>query len=137
MDKLKHSEITGQIIKSFFSVYNTLGHGFLEKVYENALVMELRGAGLMVEQQRPINVLYKGSVVGDYFADLLVSDVVIVELKTADKIVSSHEAQLLNYLRATEIEVGLLLNFGRRPEYKRKLYTKEKKDLISALLENP
>lgn len=122
MDKLKHSDTTGAIIKSFYTVYNSLGYGFLEKVYENALVIELLELGLAVEQQKPINVFYRGRLVGEYFADLVVANVVIVELKTAAAISPAHEAQLLNYLRATEIEVGLLLNFGQTADYKRKIF---------------
>ncbi|MBK8466191.1 MAG: GxxExxY protein [Chloracidobacterium sp.] len=125
MDKLKHSDITGAIIRSFYTVYNSLGYGFLEKVYENALLIELREVGLIVEQQKPINVFYKDQLVGEYFADLIVSNTVIVELKTAVTISRSHEAQLLNYLRATDIEVGLLLNFGPTAEYKRKIFDNE------------
>lgn len=105
MSKLLHSEITGQIIKSFYEVYNTLGYGFLEKVYENALAFELRKAGLTAEQQRPIIVRYKGIAVGEYFADIFVNEIILVELKTTEKIVKAHEAQLLNYLHATEIEL--------------------------------
>ncbi|MEP7213053.1 MAG: GxxExxY protein [Acidobacteriota bacterium] len=135
MSDLKHADITGQILKSFFEVYNFLGYGFLEKVYENALTLELRRAGLTVQQQRPITVLYKESAVGEYYADLLVQDVVLVELKVAEHLALSHEAQLLNYLRATNIEVGLLLNFGPKPEHKRKLYTKDKKPLLSVLID--
>ena len=135
MAELKHSEITGEIIQAFYEVYNSLGFGFLEKVYENALTLELRERRLTVIQQRPIAVYYKGTVVGEYFADLLVNDVVLVELKAASKIIDAHEAQLLNYLRATNIEVGLLLNFGEKPDHKRKLYTNDNKPLLSYLFE--
>jgi GxxExxY protein len=121
---LKHSETTGSILKAFYRVYNSLGHGFLEKVYENALVIELKAAGLLVEQQRPIIVHYEGQVVGEYFADLVVDNCVIVELKAGESLARAHEAQLLNYLRATEFEVGLLLNFGAEPEYRRKIFSK-------------
>ncbi|HYJ92682.1 MAG TPA: GxxExxY protein [Pyrinomonadaceae bacterium] len=99
MSKLLHSDLTGQIIKSFYEVYNALGYGFLEKVYENALGYELRQAGLVVEQQRPITVYYKGIAVGEYFADIFVNNLVLLELKTAERIIDAHEAQLLNYLR--------------------------------------
>ncbi len=135
MTELKHSQTTGEIIRGFYNVYNALGFGFLEKVYENALALELRGGGLHVIQQRPISVHYKGVVVGEYFADLLVNDVVLVELKAASKIIGAYEAQMLNYLRATNIEVGILLNFGERPEYKRKLFTNDKKPLLSVLFD--
>jgi GxxExxY protein len=98
-----HSEITG---KAFFKVNETLGHGFLEKVYENAMRIELFRMGIKVEQQRNIKVFYDGIEVGDYYSDLLVDDLVIVELKAAESLCPEHEAQLINYLRATEVEVG-------------------------------
>jgi len=104
---------TERIIGCAFKVSNTLGVGFLEKVYENALTVELRKAGLAVQQQYPIKVWYEGIVVGDYAADLLVDDCVIVELKAASTIDPIHSAQCLNYLRATDLRVGLILNFGR------------------------
>ena len=122
MEALKHSETTGAIIKAFYSVYNELGSGFLEKVYENALAIELRSLGLAVEQQKPITVHYRDVLVGEYFADLVVSGCVIVELKIAETISRAHEAQLVNYLKATKYEVGLLLNFGKTAEYKRRIF---------------
>lgn len=118
----KHSSITEQIIKAFYHVYNTLGHGFLEKVYENSLALELRKRGLQVRQQAPIEVHYDGQLVGQYWADLFVAGVVIVELKVAETLVEEHEAQLLHYLKATDIDVGLLLNFGPKPQVKRKIF---------------
>ena len=124
---LLHQDLTDQIIKVFYKVYNALGHGFLEKVYENAIVIELERIGYRVEQQKPIKVFYGGQAVGDYFADLIVDELVILELNTADAICEAHEAQLLNYLRATEIEVGLLLNFGTKPQFKRKIFMNDKK----------
>jgi len=123
----KHAEVTGQILKAFYTVYNELGYGFLEKVYENAMAIELRKLGLSVVQQAPITVFYDGHIVGEYSADLLVEDKVIVELKAARAIADDHEAQLLNYLKATEYEVGLLLNFGPKPEQRRKIYDNELK----------
>jgi GxxExxY protein len=99
----------------------------LEKVYENALMFELLNSGLSVEKQKPINVFYDGKLVGEYFADLIVNNSVIIELKAAESIVEEHELQLINYLKATEIEVGLLLNFGKKPEIRRKIFTNEKK----------
>ncbi len=125
---LLHKEITSEIISAFYTVYNTLGYGFLEKVYENALVIELGKRGLKVQTQYPIEVYYEGKIVGKYFADLLVADTVIVELKAAEKLVDAHDTQLINYLRATQIEVGLLLNFGKEARYKRRVFsTKNKK----------
>ena len=119
----KHSELTEKIIRCFFKVYNTLGYGFLEKVYERALAIELRKSGLAVNKQVPIDVFYEGEVVGNYYADLLVESEVILELKATDGLVEEHEAQLLNYLKATNIEIGLLLNFGLKPVVKRKIYS--------------
>lgn len=118
----KHVELTGEIIGGFYAVYNGLGYGFLEKVYENALAIELRQRGLQVVQQMPIKVRYQGEVVGDYFADLVVNNLVLLELKAAKKLLDEHEAQLLNYLKATPYEVGLLLNFGPEPHNVRKVY---------------
>ncbi len=122
-----HKEITGTIIQSFYTVYNALGYGFLEKVYENALVHELTKLGLKVRQQMPIQVYYDGISVGEYFADLAVEDCVIVELKAAESLRPEHAAQLINYLKATEIEVGLLFNFGPKPEFARKIFTNDRK----------
>lgn len=117
-----HSEITDVIIKAYYLVYNELGYGFLEKVYERALLFELRSKGLMCESQIPIKIYYKGFEMGDYYADLIVENTVIIELKAAEVLVMEHEAQLTNYLRATDKEVGLLLNFGKKPEFKRKIF---------------
>jgi GxxExxY protein len=132
---LKHAEITGEIIKSFYKVYNTLGYGFKEKVYENSLALELIGSGLAISQQRPIEVFYAGVLVGEYFADLVVNDLVIIELKASVSLSEAYDSQLLNYLKATKIEVGLLLNFGQKPEYRRKFFTNDKKDLRTILLD--
>lgn len=121
--KLKHEEITSKILEAFLKrVYRRLGYGFLEKVYENAMVLELRQMGLTVEVQKKIEVYYNGEIVGEYFADLVVEGKVIVELKAARALADEHEAQLLNYLRATPYEVGLLLNFGPKPEFVRKAF---------------
>jgi GxxExxY protein len=126
--ELKHKEITDAILHAFFKVvYPQLGYGFLEKVYENALLIALSSAGLKVEQQAKIEVNFQEHVVGEYFADLLVQDRVIVEVKAAGRIAREHEAQLLNYLRATPYEVGLLLNFGPKPDFRRKVFDNELK----------
>lgn len=122
-----HSNITDSILKAFYKVYNSLGYGFLEKVYENSMRIELTKMHLTVEQQRKIKVYYANKQVGEYYADLLVNGLVIVELKAAESICEEHEAQLLNYLKATDIEVGLLLNFGKEPKFKRKFFTNDKK----------
>jgi len=123
-----HSDITSLIIKAFYNVYNTLGYGFLEKVYENAMMIELRKLGLECKKQVPLTVYYEEIKVGDYFADIIVEDKVILELKSAEGLVPEHEAQLVNYLRATETEVGLLLNFGKNPKHKRRVLTEEYKN---------
>ena len=127
----KHKDITDLIIRAFYTVYNTLGYGFLEKVYERAMVIELSKLGLKVIAQAPIVVTYDGQPVGDYNADLLVEDCVIVELKAIRTLAPENEAQLLNYLKATIHEVGLLLNFGPKPQIKRKTYDNERKGNLS------
>jgi GxxExxY protein len=121
-ENYKHSEITDIIIKAFYKVYNTLGYGFLEKVYENALLIELGREGLKARKQKRIIVHYDGFEAGEYYADIIVNDLIIIELKAAEFLCQEHEFQLINYLKATEIEVGLLLNFGRKPEIKRKVF---------------
>ena len=121
--EILHAEITDKILKAYYCVYNSLGYGFLEKVYENALYFELTSLGLKCERQKPIDVYYKNNKVGNYFADIIVENTVIIELKAAEGIVEEHECQLINYLKATEMEVGLLLNFGKTPQFKRKVFT--------------
>ena len=120
--QFKHQEITDKIIKAYYNVYNTLGYGFLEKVYENALMIELKSFGLSCVKQKPISVYFKENCVGEYFADIIVENCVILELKAAEALVEEHEAQLLNYLKATEIEIGVLLNFGKKPQFKRQIF---------------
>jgi hypothetical protein len=124
---LLHKNITDIILKSYYKVYNNLGYGFLEKVYENALLYELRNHGLNCEKQKPIKVYYEQIQVGEYYADIIVNECIILELKAAESIAEEHEFQLINYLKATEIEIGLLLNFGKNPEFKRKIFTNNKK----------
>ncbi len=120
-----HEDVTDRIINAFYKVYNSLGYGFLEKVYENALIIELTNLECKVEAQKNIKVYYNNEEVGDYYADLLVNGVVIVELKAAINISDEHECQLINYLKATNKEVGLLLNFGKKAEFKRKVFTND------------
>lgn len=108
-----HQELSAEIIKCFYKVYNTLGFGFLEKVYENALKIELVNSGSKVDKQMPITVSYDGQIVGEYFADLVVKRKIILELKAAETLCEEHELQLINYLKATDYEIGLLLNFGK------------------------
>ncbi len=114
------AELATQILKCAFSFHNSLGAGFLEKVYANALVLELRAQGHSCVQETPLQVRYRNAIVGDYLADLVVENRVLLELKASQALDSNHEAQILNYLRASGIRVGLLLNFGRpRLEYRR------------------
>jgi GxxExxY protein len=127
MTEYLYPGLTKKIIQCYFKVYNTLGYGFLEKIYENALMIELSREGLKAEKQKPIKVFYHDMMVGEYFADIIVADKVILELKAAEAIVPEHEFQLLNYLKATQIEIGLLCNFGKRPEIRRKILTNDRK----------
>lgn len=124
-----HTDLTDVVIKSFYKVYNQLGFGFLERVYQNALYLELVNTGLFIEAQKEIEVYYQNCVVGKYYADILVNDVLILELKAAECLVEEHELQLINYLKATEIEVGLLLNFGKKPEVRRKAFSNSRKKI--------
>ena len=119
---LLHEDKTEKIIQSFYKVYNELGYGFRENVYENALAIELQELGFQVDQQHEIRVYYHGRAIGEYYADLVVDNLIILEIKAARNLVEDHEAQLLNYLKATFFEVGLLLNFGVKPEFRRKAY---------------
>lgn len=122
-DNLLHADLTGRILECYYQVYNTLGYGFLEKVYETALMRSLQKAGLRVVRQVPVGVWFEGEIVGEYFADLIVKDRVIIEVKAVEKLCEEHDAQLVNYLKATRIEVGLLLNYGKRPEFRRRVFS--------------
>ena len=126
-DNYLHSEITSKILKAFFKVYNTLGYGYLEKVYENSMLIELRSMGLQCENQVHVKVFYEQHIVGNYKADLFVEKAVAVELKAASCLNPDNDAQLVNYLKGTEVEVGMLLNFGPVPDYRRKVFTNERK----------
>jgi GxxExxY protein len=117
---MKYEDITDKIIQSAFNVHRTLGFGFLEKVYENSLAYEMKLQGLTARQQIPLQVKYKDTIVGEYFADILVDDCIIVELKSCERVAKEHEVQLVNYLKATGLDVGLLINFGKSFEIKRK-----------------
>lgn len=121
-------EETDGIIAAFYDVYNVLGYGFLERVYQNALYQELKRRGFNCEVQYRIKVYFKGCEVGDYYADILVNGHILLELKAVDFLSHEHESQLINYLRATDIEVGLLLNFGLHPLVKRKIYANGRKE---------
>ena len=124
---LKHGLITDQILRVFYEVYNELGHGFLESVYHRSLALALKSVGLNVCSKVAIPVWFRGIQVGQFEADILVENCVLLELKAVRTLDSSHRAQLMNYLRATEIEVGLLLNFGEKPEFKRVIFDNLKK----------
>ncbi|HLF87353.1 MAG TPA: GxxExxY protein [Anaerolineales bacterium] len=127
----KHNELTDKIIAVFWEVLRELGYGFSEVVYENALVIALKSAGFKVDQQMKIEVFFRGYKVGEFFADIVVNDLVILELKAVQEILLEHEAQLLNYLKATTYEVGLILNFGSsRKKIKRLVYDNDKKNAL-------
>ena len=124
-NEYKHSDLTDLINNAAVTVYDILGYGFLEKIYENAMVIELQKKGLQVEPQKQLIVKYDGKEIGEYYADLIVADKVIVELKACTQLENIHYAQLYNYLKATGIEVGLLINFGHKLTIKRRaLYRK-------------
>lgn len=122
MDNILHQNITQEIIRIFYEVYNELGYGFLERVYQNALFYELKTNGFDVKAQHKIKVFYKEVEVGEYICDILVNDLIILELKAQEKLIEANEFQLINYLKATDYEVGLLFNFGKRAEFKRKIF---------------
>lgn len=126
--RLLFPEVGRRVLTAFYQVYNTLGFGFLEKVYENALVNKLKKNGHYVQQQVPVKVYYEGEVIGNYFADIVVDKRVIIEVKAAEALHEAHEAQLINYLRATSIELGFLVNFGEKPEFRRKVFTNDRKE---------
>jgi GxxExxY protein len=131
---MKHAELSQQIIDCFFRVYNQLGYGFLETVYKKAMLIEEKKLGLQVESEMPISVLYEGQLVGEFFADQVVEGKIIVEFKAVHSLLPEHSAQILNYLNATDLEVGLLFNFGPKPEFHRKSYDNERKKYIPPVL---
>ena len=120
---MKHQDLTAKIIECAYKVHNTLGFGFLEAVYRNALMIELLKTGLQSEKEKKIQVHYHNQLVGDYAADIIVENTVILELKSVKELHPAHSAQLINYLKATGIEIGLLINFGESVQVKRKIYT--------------
>ena len=128
MTEILHKELSESVIKVFYEVYNELGYGFLEKVYQNAMYFELKSQGFKVEAQKKIKVYYKDELVGDFLADLIINDTIILELKACEVLVKAHYVQTLNYLKATNVEIGLLLNFGERPEIKRLIFTNNRKN---------
>jgi GxxExxY protein len=126
-EELIPKELIDLILKHFYRIYNDLGYGFLERVYQNALYFALLDEGLKCEVEKPIKVYFDGRVVGDYRADILVEDCVILELKAVDEFNPAFDNQLINYLKATNIEVGYVLNFGKKPKYSRKVYSNTRK----------
>ena len=127
MKKFPHQELTKSIIGIYYNVYNELGFGFLEKVYHKALLIELRKNGYKIDSEKKVNVYYKNEVVGEYIPDVIIDEAVIVELKCVEYLTDIHENQLLNYLKATDCEVGLILNFGKDPQFIRKIFTNDLK----------
>jgi GxxExxY protein len=127
----RHSELTGKILGAFFELHKELGFGFSEKVYESGLEVLLTELALIVERQKDIFVYFHGKIIGEYKADLIVNGVVLLEIKSVEKLIDAHDAQLLNYLNATEFEVRLLLNFGRQAEFRRKIYDNPRKGSLS------
>ena len=127
----KHSELTSKILGAFFQIHKEVGFGFSEKVYEGALEILLKELSLTSDRQKEIHVYYHGQVVGEYKADMIVDGLVLLEIKSVEKLIEAHDAQMLNYLKSTEIEVGLLLNFGRQAEFHRKIYDNSRKGSLS------
>ncbi len=127
----KHSDLSDKIIKVFYEIHNELGYGFSERVYQKALGIALRQIGLKVEEQLPIKIYFRGQEIGEYFADMVVNDVILIELKAVGQIVEEHEAQLLNYLKSTKIEVGYVMNFGKSAVFKRKVLDNERKGSLN------
>ena len=124
-----HKQLTDEILHAFYQIHFKLGFGFLEKVYKNALYLELTTMGLKCETEKPINVYYNQKVVGVFYADIVVEEKVILELKAVESICKEHEYQLINYLKASNLEIGLLLNFGKKAELKRVIYTNDRKEI--------
>ena len=127
MKNYPHQELTKSIIGIYYDVYNELGYGFLEKVYHRAMIIELNKNGYEVEHEKKIEVFYKNEVVGTYIPDLIINKSVILELKCVEYLIEAHENQLINYLKATDCEVGLVLNFGKDPQFRRKIFTNDLK----------
>jgi len=129
VEKYKYKELTEKIINGFYTVYNELGYGFLESVYEKAMIIVLAEQGLNVKSQVEIDVFFRNQNVGIFRADLVINDSIIVELKAVKQIQDIHKAQILNYLKATKYEIGLLLNFGKKPRVKRYIFDNQRKEL--------
>ncbi|MFC6095976.1 GxxExxY protein [Flavobacterium qiangtangense] len=125
MKNFPHQELTKKIIGIYYDVYNELGYGFLERVYQNAMVIELKKRGYQVQCNKKLAVYYKMEVVGEYIPDIIINDLVILELKAVEYLTEPHENQILNYLKATDCEIGLVLNFGKDPQFIRKIFTND------------
>ncbi len=123
MKNFPHQELTKKIIGIYYDVYNELGYGFLERVYQNAMLIELKKRGFQVECNKKLIVYYKQDIVGEYVPDIIVNDLIILELKAVEYLIEAHENQILNYLKATDCEIGLVLNFGKDPQFIRKIFT--------------
>ena len=134
---LLYQDKTDKIIKIFFDVYNALGYGFLEKVYESALAIELSKNGFNVKRQCPVKVHYDGQMIGEYYCDMVIDDLILIELKSVEALVIAHKRQTINYLKSTELEVALLLNFGDTPKFERFLFTNDRKPLLKQTNKNP
>ena len=132
-EKEVSQELIEEIIFHFYKIHKDLGYGFLERVYQNALYFALTDEGIKCEAEKPIKVYHNGRVVGDYRADLVVEDSIILELKACEELNPAHEAQLINYLKATGIEVGYVLNFGKSARFSRKVYSNKRKNLLNKL----
>ena len=127
----KHSELSDKVIKVFYEVHNELGYGFSEKIYLKAFKIALQAIGLKVDDQVPINVYFRGQLISELYADLIVSDLIMLELKSVSQIIDEHEAQLLNYLKSTKIEVGYVMNFGKSATFKRKVFDNDRKGSLN------
>jgi GxxExxY protein len=127
----KHSELSDKVIKVFYEVHNELGYGFSEKIYLKAFKIALQAIGLKVDDQAPINVYFRGQLISELYADLVVNDLIMLELKSASQIIDEHEAQLLNYLKSTKIEVGYVMNFGKSATFKRKVFDNDRKGSLN------
>jgi GxxExxY protein len=127
----KHADLSERILNIFFTVHRELGYGFSEKVYERSLAIALREAGFKVEEQIPLKVFYHGQMVGEYITDMMINNLILLELKAATQIAAEHEAQLLSYLKASDIEVGYVLNFGQSATFKRRVFDNERKGAMN------
>ncbi|MEM7571356.1 MAG: GxxExxY protein [Bacteroidota bacterium] len=125
-----HAELSDKVIGAFYKVYNSLGYGFVESVYQNALALELQTLGLEVKKESSIEVFYRGEVIGSFRADLIINDLILLELKSSSSIIDAHILQLNNYLSATNIELGFVFNFGEKPKFKRRVFDNSRKLLL-------